>query len=113
MEIREADVVLCEFYFSDLKDYKSRPVLVFKDNLPHNDFIAIPMSSNISKLYEDEIIIDNCDFKSGFIPQISKVMVRKTFVVSKQVVIKKYGTLKIKSFEKYKNQFCTYFNCNK
>jgi len=38
MEINIADIVLCEFYFSDLKKSKNRPVLVFKDNLPHDDF---------------------------------------------------------------------------
>jgi len=113
VEIAKADVLLCEFYFSDLKQSKNRPVIVFKDNLPHNDFIAIPISSNIEKLYEDEIIIDNDDFQSGSIPQISKVMIRKTFVVSKKIIIKKYGTIKQQNFEKYKNKFCEYFECNK
>jgi mRNA interferase MazF len=42
MDINVADVVLCEFYFSDLKSSKKRPVLVFKSNLPYNDFVAIP-----------------------------------------------------------------------
>ena len=37
MEIKHLDIVLCEFYFSDLIQSKKRPVLVFKDNLPHND----------------------------------------------------------------------------
>ena len=32
MEIKHLDVVLCEFYFSDLNKSKKRPVLVFKDN---------------------------------------------------------------------------------
>jgi len=35
MELKQYDVVLCEFYFSDLNKTKKRPVLVFKDNLPH------------------------------------------------------------------------------
>jgi len=48
MEIKAADIILCEFYFSDLKTSKSRPVLVFKDNLPFDDFVAIPISSQIS-----------------------------------------------------------------
>ena len=42
MEIKQADVVLCKFYFSDLKKSKNRPVLILKDNLPFNDFVAIP-----------------------------------------------------------------------
>jgi len=59
MEISQADVVLCEFYFSDLKKSKNRPVLVLKDNLPYNDFVAIPISSKIEKLQIDEVILDN------------------------------------------------------
>ncbi|MCI0501822.1 MAG: type II toxin-antitoxin system PemK/MazF family toxin [Epsilonproteobacteria bacterium] len=66
MEIKQADIVLCSFYFSDLKQSKDRPVLVFQDNLPHNDFIAIPISSKISNLHEDEIIIEEIDFSQDF-----------------------------------------------
>ena len=93
MDIRISDVVLCEFYFSDLEKSKNRPVLVFKDNLPHDDFIAIPISSKTKNIYDDELIIDKNDFENGDIPKISKLMIRKTFVVSNKVVLKKYGTL--------------------
>ena len=54
MEIKQSDVVLCAFYFSDLQKSKNRPVLVFKDNLPHNDFVAIPISSKIDKMCDPE-----------------------------------------------------------
>ncbi len=111
MEIDQADIVLCEFYFSDLKQVKNRPVLVFKDNLPYDDFVAIPISSKIEKLHDDEILIDNVDFFDGEIPKTSKLMIRKTFVVSKKVLVKKYGSLKKESFEKYHNSFCKYFRC--
>ena len=39
-------------------------------------------------------------------------MIRKTFVISKQSVIKKYGTLTQKSYKKYHKLFCLYFGCN-
>jgi len=89
MDIKQMDIVLCEFYFSDLNKTKKRPVLVFKDNLPYDDFV-----------------------QDGSIKKISKLITRKTFVVSKKVVIKKYGTLKNSSFVKYHNSFCKYFGCN-
>jgi mRNA interferase MazF len=54
MEVNIADIVLCEFYFSDLKTSKKRPVLVFKDNLPYDDFVGIPISSQLRQLYADE-----------------------------------------------------------
>ncbi len=112
MEINIADVVLCEFYFSDLKKTKKRPVLVFKDNLPYDDFIAIPISSRIKNLFQDEYKIDNSMFENGSIPKESKLMLRKTFVVSKTVVIKKYGNLKQEDFNMYHQRFCRFFHCN-
>ncbi len=111
MEIKEADIVLCKFYFSDMKKFKNRPVLVFKDNLPHDDFIGIPISSKVHKLFTDEHIIYNVDFESGSLPASSKIMIRKTFVVSKEVVVKKYGTLKKDIYIKYSQLFCKYFGC--
>ena len=112
MEIKEADILLCEFYFSDLKKSKNRPVLVLKDNLPYNDFVAIPISSKINSLHEDEVLLDNSKFEMGKIPKNSKLMIRKTFVVSKDVVVKKYGTLSKESFKYYHELFCEYFGCD-
>lgn len=111
MEINEADIVLCAFYFSDLKQSKNRPVLVFKDNLPYDDFVAIPVSSKIKNIYKDEALIEPNDFYEGAIPVISKLMLRKTFVVSKKAVLKKYGTLNKTSYSKYHKHFCGYFGC--
>ncbi|WP_157844898.1 hypothetical protein [Methylocucumis oryzae] len=45
MEVNTADVVLCGFYFGDLKTTKNRPVLVLKNNLPYHDFVGILISS--------------------------------------------------------------------
>lgn len=111
MDINASDVVLCEFYFADLKQSKKRPVLVFKDNLPFDDFVGIPISSQIERLHEDECLLDNSAFTEGGITKSSKLMVRKTFVISKSVVIKKYGTLSESAFKKYQALFCQYFCC--
>lgn len=111
MEIKAADVVLCEFYFSDLKTSKNRPVLVFKDNLPHDDFIGIPISSQIIQFHADEILIESTDFCEGKLPKSSKLMLRKPFIVSKKAVLKKYGTLHSSAFNRYQQLFCHYFQC--
>ena len=111
MEIKAADIILCEFYFSDLKTSKNRPILVFKDNLPFDDFVGIPISSQIIQLHEDETLIESTDFSQGMLPKSSKLMLRKPFIVSKRVVIKKYGTLTSGSFNHYQQLFCHYFQC--
>ncbi len=113
MEIKEGEVVLCKFYFSDLKKSKNRPVLIFKNNLPYSDFIAVPISSKIIKLHSDEALINDDNFIEGKLPVPSKLMVRKTFVVSKESIIKRYGTLNQNSYNQYHNMFCTYFGCVK
>ena len=112
MEVKPAEVVLCEFYFSDLKQNKLRSVVVFKNNLPFEDFVGMPVSSRVDRLNDDEIVVDGVDFSEGFLPKRSKVMVRKTFVISKQVVVKKYGTLSIETFHKLHRVFCGYFGCD-
>ncbi len=112
MEIKEADIVLCKFYFTDMNQSKDRPVLVFKDNLPHNDFVAIPISSKIQYLHQYETIVEQIDFFDGNLPVRSKLMIRKTFVVSKDVVLKKYGTLTEESYRSYNQKFCNYFGCS-
>jgi len=63
-------------------------ILVFKDNLPYDDFIAIPISSKVNKLHSDEVLICDDDFLDGKLPVTSKLIIRKTFVVSKKSIIK-------------------------
>jgi mRNA interferase MazF len=109
MEVKQAEVVLCEFYFSDLKSSKKRPVLVFKDNLPYDDFVAVPISGKIENLKNDEFLIDGSDFCEGGLPKKSKYIIRKTFVVSKSVVLKKYGTVSRNSYLSIRKNFCNYF----
>ena len=111
IDINVADVVLCEFYFSDLERSKKRPVLVFKDNLPYDDFVGIPISGQLRELHQDESLVDSSKFREGGIPITSKIMVRKTFVVSKSAIIKKYGTLNDDAFRQYQELFCLYFDC--
>lgn len=112
MDIKTADIVLCEFYFSDAKTSKKRPVLVLKDNLPHNDFLGIAISSKINKLFEDELIISLEDLEMGSLPVTSKVMLRKTFIISKEVVINKYGSLNSIVFRKLHKHLCNYLGCS-
>jgi len=111
LDIVKSDIVLCKFYFSDSKQSKLRPVIVYKDNLPFHDFIGIPISSQIENLKEDEFIITGNDFSSGNIPKSSKVMVRKPFAISKSMIVKKYGALNTQTFSKVQNMFCKYFGC--
>jgi mRNA interferase MazF len=111
VDVSVADIVLCEFYFSDLKEIKKRPVLVIKDDLPYSDFVGLPISSQMDFLHEDEYEINNEMFSIGGLPKTSKLSVRKPFIVSKSVVIKRYGSLKQTDYVNFRRLFCQYFNC--
>jgi len=87
MDLNPADILLCEFYFSDLKTSKHRPVTVFKDNLPFDDFVGIPVSSQITQLHKDEFILEPSDLASG-IAQTLKGHGWQTFVISRRVIVK-------------------------
>lgn len=112
MEVNAGDVVQCAFYFSDTKTSKMRPVLVYKDNLPYDDFVGIPISGQTDKLNESEFIIDTDNFAEGGIIKASKIMPRKPFVISKNIVQKRYGKLDIATFARVHEVFCLYFGCS-
>ncbi|WXU00790.1 MAG: hypothetical protein Ctma_1522 [Catillopecten margaritatus gill symbiont] len=111
LNIEKFDIVLCKFYFTDLKSYKNRPVLILKDNLPFDDFLVIAISSKVNKLFDDEILIDNHAFKNGEIPKTSKVMLRKTFVIEKSMIVKKYGKLTDTAMDEIHESLCNFYQC--
>jgi len=111
MDIAAGDIVLCEFYFSNLKQSKKRPVLVFKDNLPFEDFIGLPLSSKTEKLQQDELVIDNSKLSEGVLPVSSKIMLRKPFVVSKNNPQKRYGRIGEAYLSEILRCYCDYFEC--
>jgi mRNA interferase MazF len=111
MDLTPGEVLLCEFYFSDFQTSKRRPVIVFKDNLPFDDFVGIPVSSQTLRLYDDEFILEPSDMALGALPKRSKIMVRKTFVISRQVIVKKYGQLSDARFQRLHEDFCHFFGC--
>lgn len=111
MEIEVGDIVLCKFYFSDLKRSKNRPVLVFKEGLPFDDFVALPLSSKTDRLRADELLVDQAQLQTGALPVVSKLILRKAFVVSKQNPIKRYARVNRSFHEEVKTAFCRYFEC--
>ena len=111
MDLSPGVVALCEFYFSDLAQSKRRPVLVYRDNLPFDDFVGIPLSSKTARLHEDESLIEASDFIWGQLPKTSKLMVRKTFVIATSSVVKAYGQLSPQRYERVQRDVCRYFGC--
>ncbi|MDY6797798.1 MAG: hypothetical protein SVX28_03465 [Pseudomonadota bacterium] len=99
---------------SEVRAFSGHSVLVFKDNLPFDDFAGIPIStisSKVQALQSDELLLQPDSLREGALPERSKVMIRKTFVISKSVVIKRYGILEAGHFRAVHESFCRYFEC--
>ena len=72
------------------------------------DFEVKKTQKSLSDIFGEN---EEKNFENGSIPVKSKLILRKTFVVSKSAVIKKYGTVKEDFFKYTKKQFCKYFEC--
>jgi mRNA interferase MazF len=111
VDLQEFDIILVKFYFSDLKSYKNRPVIIIKKNLPFDDMLVVAISSQIQNLFNDEIIIDTTSLQNGELPKTSKVMLRKTLVIEKSIVVKKYGSLNENKIKQIKQSLCRFYDC--
>jgi len=69
------------------------------------------ISSQLSRHHDDEFVLEPSDMASGALPKRSKIMVRKTFVISCQVIVKKYGQLSDARLRQLHHDFCHFFGC--
>ena len=104
MEIKQKDVVLLPYPFTDLKGKKVRPALVVSNdfvNSKSKDCIMLPLTSVI----KDEpysIVINQDDLSSGQLIKSSRIKVDKIFTVEKRLIVMRIGTMSNNTFEKVK-----------
>lgn len=99
-EIKQRDVLLVEFPFSDLSDTKPRPILVLSDNIfnsSSSDLIGCLITSNVNTDLKNVLIFQS-DFESGYLNFDSIIKPYKLFTFDKSLIIKKLGTLNIKKY---------------
>lgn len=105
LKVKQRDIILIKFPFSDLSGAKVRPALVISNDEYNNkslDAVVLAMTSNLSKS-EYKVIIESQYLESGSLPVKSAVRVDKPFSVSQSKVLKiqgKLNTRKIKEVEK-------------
>jgi mRNA interferase MazF len=90
--IRQGELYLVPFPFSDLSGMKLRPVLVLSKN-NFFDVIVCGITSNLREL-DNSIIINNDSLKHGSIPRTSMIKVDKIFTLEKNLFSRKIGFLK-------------------
>ncbi len=89
----KGDVVVVPFPFSDLTQAKRRPVLVIV-TLEGNDLILCQITSQAIK-DNYAISLDDKDFETGSLKQISNVRPNRIFTADSHIVLYKVGNLKI------------------
>ena len=89
----KGDVVVVPFPFSDLTQAKRRPALVIV-TLEGNDLILCQITSQAIK-DNYAISLDDKDFETGSLKQISNVRPNRIFTADSHIVLYKIGNLKI------------------
>lgn len=99
-------IYLAKIYFTDLSDYKIRPVLVLK--MLDEDCICLQLSSQIKTGY---ILINNQHLSQGKLKKESMVVVPKNFTLHKSILYKYIGTVDDQLFKNIFEQFCKTIGC--
>lgn len=100
--IRQRDILLVPFPFSDLSGKKVRQVLMVSNdsyNESGEDVIVCAITSNLRQR-KHSIIIDQKDLESGKLYDKSCIKADTILKIDKSLVIKNIGTLNNASFQK-------------
>lgn len=101
----QRDIVLILFPFSNLKAAKVRPVVVMSNdnyNKKSNDFIAIPLTSNL-KLRDHALLISRSEMESGLLIVDSNAKIDRIFSLQQSLIKMKIGGIKKETYKKLKN----------
>ena len=99
-------IYLAKIYFTDLSEYKIRPVLVIKEM--GEDCICLQLTSNTSI---DGIVVNNLDITDGKLKKESLIVVPKNFTLHKSILFKYLATINGEKFEKIYSIFCKKLDC--
>jgi mRNA interferase MazF len=88
----KGDVVVVPFPFSDLSQSKRRPALVIAPLEGNDNIFCQITSTNIRDNYA--ISIDDGDFDSGGLKQVSNIRPNRLFTADNQIILYQVGSLK-------------------
>ena len=96
--------------YSDFKQAKARPVLVFK-KIDKNDLLVLPLTTNLER---EGILLKETDIEDGSLKKESVVIVPKLTAIDSTLIIgsKFIASLKSTSFKKVKIELCTKLGCS-
>ncbi len=101
------DICLSKIYFTDLSEYKIRPVLVIKEL--DEDCICLQLTSQIK---DTKIRLTNNDLTKVKLQKDSLVVVPKNFTLHKSILFKYVASVKKEILVKIFQEFCSEIGCN-
>lgn len=99
-------IYLAKIYFTDLSDYKIRPVLVIKEL--GEDCICLQLTS---QYHDNRLVVSNKDFLDGSLKKDSLIVVPKNFTLHKSILFKYLATLNETKQKSIFEIFCQQIGC--
>ena len=102
-------IYFIEMPYSDFRDFKGRPVLVFSE-IDKSDVLVLPLTTNLNR---EGIVISNKDIEKGSLKKESVVIVPKITAIDSSLIAESnlIATLKEKTFQKVLQEICNSFEC--
>jgi len=110
-KIMQGDIVLVPLPFSDSAECKVRPALIVSNDIFNKqsiDYICVPITS-IIKSVPYSVTITNKELSSGSILSESRIRTDKLLTVAKTKVIRRVGTINMKTWSAVKKEILTLF----
>ena len=101
-------IVLVKVYFTDLSEYKIRPVYIFK-KYDEQDYMFLPLSSNIDR---NGILLDNKSMKNWNLDRKSVIVIPKIWIVHKTLILKEIWILNLTKVLEIQKKLCQDLWCN-
>jgi len=102
------EIYLAKIYFTDLSEYKIRPILVIREL--GEDCICLQLTSQVNS---NEILISNGDLTQGSLKKESLVVVPKNFTLHKSILFKYIASIENKKLDQILALFCKEIGCSK
>jgi len=100
------DVIVINFPFSNLVQFKPRPVLVIK--IPKGEDVIVNQITGTSYEKSVEVKIENKDFSKGGLKRDSYLRLDKIFSIEKSLIKYKIGSLKPEKFKEIMDKIISF-----
>jgi len=102
-------IYFIEMPYSNFREFKGRPVLVFKE-IDKDDLLILPLTTNMQR---DGMVVTKDDINRGSLKKDSIVIVPKLTAIDISLITEEnfIARLKTKRFEKISEELCRRLGC--